>query len=133
MRPLKRLGFLIITLPTMRSNARPSPSTTDQRLAFSNLSSSLIEQGKWLAVICLKLNEDNTNALLVSSADNVISLFDLTCFTLPIDLVRFCDAGRDTFLGPSPSLLTSDIYKGLRRSCFLELATPRVIIIIIKT
>lgn len=64
---------MTITSPTMRSHTSPSvpPSAADQPLAFSNLSASPIEQGKWLAVNCLNSNEDKTDALLVSPADNV--------------------------------------------------------------
>ena len=49
----------------------PSPSAADQHRVFDNLAASLAEQGKWLAVNRLKLNEDKTDALLVSSKDNV--------------------------------------------------------------
>ena len=49
----------------------PSPSAADQHRIFENLAASLAEQGKWLAVNLQKLNEDKTDALLVSSKDNV--------------------------------------------------------------
>jgi hypothetical protein len=50
---------------------RPSPSAADQRLAFATLSSAITEQRKWLSLNRLKLNEDKTDALLVSSKDAV--------------------------------------------------------------
>jgi hypothetical protein len=49
----------------------PSLSAADQHRVFDNLAASLAEQGKWLAVNRLKLNDDKTDALLVSSKDNV--------------------------------------------------------------
>jgi hypothetical protein len=49
----------------------PSLSAADQHRVCDNLAASLAEQGKWLAVNRLKLNEDKTDALLVSSKDNV--------------------------------------------------------------
>jgi hypothetical protein len=49
----------------------PSLSAADQQRVFDNLTASLVEQGKWLAANRLKLNEDKTDALLVSSKDNV--------------------------------------------------------------
>jgi hypothetical protein len=48
-----------------------SLSAADQPRVFDNLTASLVEQGKWLAVNRLKLNEDKPDALLVSSKDNV--------------------------------------------------------------
>ncbi len=44
----------------------PSPSAADQHRVFDNLAVSLAEQGKWLAVNRLKLNENKTDNLLVS-------------------------------------------------------------------
>jgi hypothetical protein len=49
----------------------PSPSAADQQQAYNNLSACLADQGKWLAANRLKLNEDKTDALLVSSKDSV--------------------------------------------------------------
>jgi hypothetical protein len=40
-----------------------TPSAADQHRVFDNLAASLAEQGKWLAVNRLKLNEDKTDAL----------------------------------------------------------------------
>ena len=49
----------------------PSPSAADQQRAYNNLLACLADQGKWLAANRLKLNEDKTDALLVSSKDRV--------------------------------------------------------------
>ena len=48
-----------------------SPSAADQQRAYNNLSACLADQGKGLAANRLKLNEDKTDALLVSSKDRV--------------------------------------------------------------
>ena len=50
---------------------RPSPSAADQRLAFATLSAASAEQRRRLSQNRLKLNEDKTDALLVSSKDAV--------------------------------------------------------------
>ncbi|EFX76673.1 hypothetical protein DAPPUDRAFT_106838 [Daphnia pulex] len=44
---------------------------TNNEFSTTSFTASLVEQGKWLAVNHLKLNEDKTDALLVSSKDNV--------------------------------------------------------------
>jgi hypothetical protein len=48
-----------------------SPSAADQQRAYSNLTACLADQGKWLAAISLKMNEDRTDVLLVSTKDSV--------------------------------------------------------------
>ncbi|EFX74691.1 hypothetical protein DAPPUDRAFT_108640 [Daphnia pulex] len=61
---------LISTGVALRSKGSELGSADQQRV-FDNLTASLVEQGKWLAANRLKLNEDKTDALLVSSKDNV--------------------------------------------------------------
>jgi hypothetical protein len=68
---------------------RQSPSAADQRrLAFATLSSAITEQRNWLSLNRLKLNEDKTDALLVSSKDAVrkknISSMSLMVGDVPI-------------------------------------------------
>ena len=50
---------------------RPSNSGIDQESAFSRLSLSIDEQGGWLQENRLKLNADKTDALLISTKDDV--------------------------------------------------------------